>query len=383
MNGKARSKSAGQPTAGASANSQAEPASERPPAPPEGAAAEAPGKKAAPVNEKDSEASKGEKPKKRPGRKPRPVAIGPGKHFTDLGNGERLAERHKDHLRYCHPWKSWLEYDGKRWKRDESGAAPLAATETIRSHFKNAGDAIRAIAEQIQQGVDEHTEARLKTELHWQQKLQAWCLASEQSARIDAMLKLAQSRPGIPIQPGDMDQNHFLLNLGNGTLDLKTLTLRPHDPNDLLTKLAPTDYDPAAAAPAFYDFLATTFQTHPALIGYLRQFLGLCLTGDITEQLLHIFHGVGANGKSTLIGTLFALLGDDYAGEAPSDLLIAKEGERHPVDRSTLFGKRLVVCSETEENRKLNVALVKNLTGGDVVVTRRERISGRYCPRTS
>jgi hypothetical protein len=27
---------------------------------------------------------------------------------TDLGNGERLAHRHGDDLRYCHPWKKWL-----------------------------------------------------------------------------------------------------------------------------------------------------------------------------------------------------------------------------------------------------------------------------------
>src|SRR5262249_37002588 len=41
-------------------------------------------------------------------------------HLTDLGNARRTLERHREDLRFCHPWRSWLTWGGRRWAVDET-----------------------------------------------------------------------------------------------------------------------------------------------------------------------------------------------------------------------------------------------------------------------
>ncbi len=50
---------------------------------------------------------------------------------------------------------------------------------------------------------------------------------------------------------------------------------------------------------------------------------------------------------------------------------MTKKGERHPTKIADLFGKRLAVCRETDEGRRLAESLVKDQTGGDMLSARR------------
>ena len=45
---------------------------------------------------------------------------------TDLGNAEFFAEEYGDEVRYVYEWRSWVHWDGKRWKIDKSGQAALS-----------------------------------------------------------------------------------------------------------------------------------------------------------------------------------------------------------------------------------------------------------------
>jgi putative DNA primase/helicase len=98
--------------------------------------------------------------------------------------------------------------------------------------------------------------------------------------------------------------------------------------------------------------------------------VGHGLTGDVSEQALWFFYGTGANGKSTFLATILALLGD-YAMQAVSDLLMVKHHESHPTERADLFGKRFVATIETEEGKRIAEALMKQMTGGDKVRARK------------
>jgi putative DNA primase/helicase len=105
---------------------------------------------------------------------------------------------------------------------------------------------------------------------------------------------------------------------------------------------------------------------------FLQRVLGQCLTGDVSEQDLYIFYGTGANGKSTLLNTIMALLGA-YAMKGTAELLMTTRGDRHPTERADLFGKRLVATIETQEAGKLNETFIKEATGGDPIRARRMR----------
>jgi hypothetical protein len=153
---------------------------------------------------------------------------------TDTGNAERLADRHGANLRYCHPWGKWLLYDGTRWRVDDRGAVVRLAKDTARSIFEEAKEA--------------HSDAAAN-------QLGKWASSSLSESKLRAMISLCQSEPGIPVLPDELDASPDLLNVLNGTIDLRSGKLREHRREDLITRVAPVEYDPDANAPAWETFL--------------------------------------------------------------------------------------------------------------------------------
>ncbi len=289
----------------------------------------------------------------------------PSYHLTDLGNGQRVADRHGESWRHCHPWKRSLLFDGKRWAEDETGAAMRLVKETQESLFKWAAKRIEVLT-----ALPDEDER--KKELPAVVKVLNHAFKWEDARKLNASLQLAVSEPGIPVLPADMDRDPWLLNLENGTIDLRTGTLRPHDRKDLMTKLAPVVYDPNALCPWWMNSLYRWMDGNQRLITYLQRAVGYSLTADVGEQILFFLYGGGCNGKSTFLITLLDLLGD-YAIQAVSDLLMSKNSESHPTERADLFNRRFAVTIETEEGRRMAEALTKQLTGGDKVKARKMR----------
>ena len=89
--------------------------------------------------------------------------------------------------------------------------------------------------------------------------------------------------------------------------------------------------------------------------------MGYAATGEVSEKVFAILHGVGANGKSTLVNAIMETLGD-YAKQAAPYLLLVKHSS-HPIQLANLFGARFVASDETDEGRRLAEGLVKKLTG--------------------
>lgn len=273
----------------------------------------------------------------------------PGRfHLTDMGNGERLVHHHGDDLRHVHPWKTWLVWDGRRWAIDNTAAVVTRAKKTVRGIYREAA------------ATGDDSERAL---------IAKWAKESEKRDRVLAMVTMAAS--DVPALHEELDRNPWLLNVKNGTVDLRTGELQPHRRGDLITKLAPVAYDQAADCPLWLNTLALVFNGDREMMAFLRRLFGVVLTGCVDEQILPILHGKGSNGKSTIVGTMLALLGPDYAMKAPKDLLVAKRNPEHPTELATLFGKRLVVAIETADGARINEVLVKELTGGDPITARR------------
>jgi len=269
-------------------------------------------------------------------------------HLTDLGNAKRLVARHGHDLRFVPAWGTWFIWDGRRWARDETGEVFRRAKETVLSIYQEAA-------------TTEDADRR--------KALADWARRSESEARIRAMVKLAESEPGIPVRLSDLDRDPWLLSVLNGTLDLRTGELRPHNRADLITKMVPVEYDPAAEAPTWHRFLDRIMGGNQSLVEFLQRAVGYSLTGDVSEQCLFLCYGTGANGKTVFLRTLLALLGP-YGKPVEPDLLLIRHGEAHPTGLADLFGARLAVALETGAGRRLNEPLVKWLTGGDKLKAR-------------
>ena len=196
-----------------------------------------------------------------------------------------------------------------------------------------------------------------------------WAKASQARGKLEAAVKLAESEGAVSANADQFDANPWLLNCANGVLDLRTGTLRPHNRGDLFTALAPVAYDPAATCPTWDAFLTRIMGGSAELISFLQRVIGYSLTGSVREQVLFFLYGAGANGKSTFLKTILAMLGRDYAKQAAPDVLI-ESSDRHPTELADLAGVRFVASIEVSEGKRLAEALVKQLTGGDPVKAR-------------
>jgi len=269
--------------------------------------------------------------------------------LTDVGNARFFALRHGKDVRFCCTSKKWLIWDGKLWVQDKTGEIQQRAKETVIDLWQSA---IKV------QDVDRRS------------ALCRHALKSQYEGRIRAMISLAQWEPPIPVVESDLDSNLWLLNVQNGTLDLKTGLLLPHNRDDLLTKIISVPYDSNATCPTWDKFLDEITARDPDLIRFLQKAIGYSLTGDTREQVLFILFGAGANGKSTFINAILRLLGD-YALQTPTEtLLIKKHGNGIPNDVARLKGARFVAAVEAEQGRHLAEALVKQLTGEDKIAAR-------------
>ncbi len=269
-------------------------------------------------------------------------------HLTDLGNARRFVRAHKDNVRFCHPWRRWLAWTGTHWEIDETGALLRRAKDVVRSLYREAE---ACEDKDRRQAVGRH----------------AW--RSESEGKLTAMLALAESEPGIPVLPDDLDRDPWLLNVVNGTVDLRTGHMREHHRGDYVTKRIPVPYTPEATCPTWHAFLHRIFDGKESLIAFLRRAVGYSLTGDTSEQCIFICHGKGENGKSTQIQTLLGLMAD-YARKTPTDSLMARRGESIPNDIARLKGARFVAAVEAGEGRRFAESLVKELTGGDTIAAR-------------
>lgn len=268
--------------------------------------------------------------------------------YSDAYNAEVLARDAGRDLRYCYPWKSWLIWTGTHWQRDSSGEVMRRARHTLRGLLTRA------------QTLEDDAQLR---------ELLKHIKSSLSNTRLKGMVEQTQSMRGMPATPDDFDRDGWVLNCRNGTLDLRTGTLRAHDRADLLTKCLDVDYDPEAQCPTWTAFLARILDGNQDLRRFLQRAVGYALTGDTSEHCLFILYGTGRNGKSTLLDTMHALLGS-YATQAEMSTFLAKDHDTVRNDLADLHGARLVSAVEVSEGRRLAESLVKQLTGGDRIKAR-------------
>ena len=280
---------------------------------------------------------------------------------TDLANAHRIRDHFGERMLFVEGvgWHTW----SPPWRLDELGARRIvhALGKII---AQEAADMAQWVAAADDMNERERRQKIMDARFDWAKQ-------TESAHRIEAALRMAASL--LHVKAEVLDANPMLLGTPSGVLELDNGQHRGHDPRDYLTKIAGCDFDSTATAPIWERFIAEIFADDGELIDYMQRLIGYMLSGQRGEHLLPIFWGGGANGKSTLLGTIQFMLGE-YAGGAAPGLLIVKGGNEHPTGLADLQGRRLVIASETGEAGRLNEEQVKLLTGGDAITARRMRM---------
>ena len=269
--------------------------------------------------------------------------------FTDATNAARLINEQGRDIRYNAAWKKWLVWNGRYWETDESGAlVHEKGLEMVRNIYNDL----------------------LKTDDYKERiEIEKYGILSESVRRREACVKAAQWSSKLNIKSDDLDPDHWLLNVQNGTIQVLSGEFREQRQEDMITKIANVEYNPKADCPLWKQFIREIMDYKPELVNFLQTAAGWALTGNIEEQTMFILYGSGANGKTTFLNTISHLLGD-YAIATPTESFMKKNADQNTNDIARLRGIRFVTTTEAEQGRRLSEPLIKKITGNDQMTAR-------------
>ena len=245
-----------------------------------------------------------------------------------------FAHKHEGKLIYSHQHATWFKWQGTHWLKEET----MLAQEYVRK-------------------LSRQLNSKGLTNLG-------------RSGFIKGVESLAKGDRRLAVHGGELDNERYLLNTPDGTINLDGVaTVSNHDPKDLITKV--TSVGPSnAGGEVFAKFLDEITLGDEELQGFLQRALGSILSGAVEEHWIMFWIGEGRNGKNTLGDVIASILGQ-YAKQVPSSTLLSKKNDAHPTELANLQGVRLAISSEIPEGSFMNEARVKELTGD-------ARISARY-----
>lgn len=268
--------------------------------------------------------------------------------FTDLTNAELFVKAHRDRIRYCMAWKKWLIWDGRSWRPDDCGEIFALCKDFLRGLYLQV-----ATIQDHKRAVD----------------LASHVVKSESLRRRQALVETASFERAMRLTPGEVDQEPFLFNVRNGTIDLRTGELLESMKDKYLTKCAAVEFVDGASCPVWLSFLSRILDGNRNLMLFLQKAVGWALTGDMSEQVMFILYGSGANGKSTFLNAVMDILGE-YAMSTQTETFMRKNGNTMSNDIARLRGARFVTTVEAEEGRRLSEPLIKQVTGQDAMTAR-------------
>ena len=269
---------------------------------------------------------------------------------SDISNTERFITWFGSDLRYV-IGRGWHWWSGEIWQPEAESFAIECAKDTAILMLNG----IHAIADEDAQ------KAAIK-----------WAKQSQNLSRLKAMVSLAESDTRIRLPQAHFNRDPWMFNCANGTVNLKNGSITKHQRTDYCTRMAPAKYGEALPDDSLWlTFLRDITGGDKELEGYLKRVAGYCLTGSIAEKCFFFCYGGGDNGKSVFIEVLHALTGD-YSLALSTETLVKKRygNAGIPNDVARLNGPRLATVSETGKDQEWNDALIKDLTGGDIITAR-------------
>lgn len=267
--------------------------------------------------------------------------------------GRLFSDTFKSVLRFNVTAKQWYFYDGAVWKEDTGGVITGGCAEKFARILKVY------LAENVSS-----QETQFETEY---QKF-----ALRLGDRNKRMKMIEDSKNHSHVRTEDFDRNKYLLNLRNGVIDLRTFNVLEHDSDMLLSKVCNVEYIPDAKSDLWETFLNEILENDQEKKEYLQRLFGYALTGDNVREECYLLYGkTTRNGKSTLLRVIETMMGTYAMSIKPESLAQRKtDGRTASGDIARLKGCRFLHCSEPQKGMILDVALLKALTGRDIITAR-------------
>nr|PNR52021.1 hypothetical protein PHYPA_008395 [Physcomitrium patens] len=114
------------------------------------------------------------------------------------------------------------------------------------------------------------------------------------------------------------------------------------------------------------------------------RFISSCLEGRNANKIFSIWSGSGDNGKTVMVSLVERAFGD-YAVKMPTSLLMGKRVQSSAAtpELAMLKGRLIALVQEPDEGDKLNLGVMKELTGNDSLYIRGLYEEGAIIPQTA
>jgi putative DNA primase/helicase len=238
---------------------------------------------------------------------------------------------------YDHTARVWMEYDGARWKADNTGVVFDTSRKFVRE--------MSALAPHPALGKIKFAEA------------------IERAARYDRRMALSHAV---------WDRDGWLLGVPGGVVNLRDGQLIDPKPRQCIRRQAAIMPAPQGTeAPLWIAFLKAATRDDRKLQDFLQRLCGYFLTGDVSEEMLTFIYGPGGNGKGVFLGAVTAIMGE-YAVSVPIEVFMAEARINAEYYRAQMAGARLVTASETEAAGTWAEAQIKEMSGNETPLSGRE-----------
>jgi len=171
-----------------------------------------------------------------------------------------------------------------------------------------------------------------------------------------------------------LDSNIFLIGFNNGVFDLKENIFRDGRPDDYITMNTKNDYykwnEKNPYNKQIFKFFEQVFP-NKQVREYFLSVLCSCVSGENKEEKLYIMTGTGSNGKSLTNDLMEKALGDYYMS-CDISLITRNRNQSNQAspEKVRMKGRRCGIFQESDNGEKMNVGIVKELTGGDTMLMR-------------
>lgn len=168
-----------------------------------------------------------------------------------------------------------------------------------------------------------------------------------------------------------LNSKKHLVPFTNGVFDLLENKFRVAKKDDYIKLNCGFEYDPSVRNKDVITFLEQVLP-NKGVRDYVLKRMSDCLNGDIPNTTFMMFIGdSGANGKSQLLN-LGKLTMGGFGEKVEVTLLTRKRNNANETnsEKIKLMYKRYAFLSEPEDGEKINIGLLKELTGSEEIVAR-------------
>ena len=181
---------------------------------------------------------------------------------------------------------------------------------------------------------------------------------------------IAEVISSLQVNNLEFDKNPYLLAFTNGVVELRTGIFRKAKPEEYILSTTGWDYeylDEYADYPLAKELFTNLFNNEKIRCYFINTITMALENINRNQEIIFLIGTTAGNGKSTickLLNYTFGKLGTRF----PTSLITSSRENSNSANSALidLKSKLFAYCSEPEKNKKININVVKELTGDEI-----------------